>query len=77
MELYLANKLTKKAILEQVQVARYISAPIALNVVLRDQVILHPFRKDEMGYFSCEVNRQSFENLKNVLYPYKSALRFS
>ena len=46
-------------------------------MTLQDQIILYIFIKNEMGHFSHQVNGQSLENLKGVLYLYKNALRFS
>ena len=77
-ELYLANKLTEKAMFGRVQLARYISAPIALRYgTSGPSNYSFFFYKDEMGPFSHQVIGQSLENLKNALYPYKNASKFS
>ena len=61
----------------RVQLARYISAPIALRYGTSGPSNLHLFRKDEMGHFSHQVIRQPLENLKDAFYPYKTALKLS
>ena len=73
----MANKLIGKAIYGRVQLARYISTPMTLRYGTQDQVIIHHFHIDEMRYFSCQVNGQLLEDLKGVLYSYKSTLKFS
>ena len=60
-----------------VQLARYIIEPIAQDMVLQDQVTLHPFHKDEMGHFSHQMIGQPLENLKGALYPCKNASKLS
>ena len=77
MELYLANKLTERAMFEYVQLARYISAPIALRYGTSGPITLHPFRKDEMSLSSHQVIGQPLENLKNALYLYKKRSKLS
>ena len=76
-ELYLANKLTEKAMSGYVQLARYISTPISLSYGTSRPSNYSPFLQGQNGSFSHQVIRQTLENLKDALYPYKKASNFS
>ena len=73
----MANKLTKKAIFGQVQLAKYISTSMTLRYDTSGPSNYSPFHKDEISHFSHQVNGQSLANLKGMLYPYKNVLKFS
>ena len=60
-----------------VQLTRYISAPIALRYGTSRLSNSSSFSQGWNWYFSHQAIWQPFENLKDVLYPYKNASKLS